>query len=84
MKRDEYIKKRKYLFWHVRYPEKVSDDVLVETILNYGDWDDVKLLFRLLGVRTAAGIFRKRSRNSRNNYDPEIKNYFIKYFQKYA
>ena len=39
----DYIDRHQELFWYTPSPknEKVSDDLLVETILNYGTMDDV-------------------------------------------
>lgn len=85
MTREQFIKKRKYLFWYIKDPEKnVNDESLVEHVLNYGDWDDVQKLFKLLGIKKAARIFRKKAFVNRSNYRPEVKNYFKLYFAKYA
>lgn len=84
MTREQFIKKRKYLFWYIKNPEKVDDASLVEHILNYGDWDDVQKLIKLLGMKKVAGIFENKAFTKRSNYRPEVKNYFKLYFAKYA
>jgi len=58
--------------------------VVLENTLNYGNWDDVKEVFRLIGLKKAAGIFKKQTTRKRVNYRPEIANYFKLYFKKYA
>ena len=79
-----FAKKRKYLFWYVKDPGKLSEEAVVEGVLNYGDFDDVKKLIALLGIKKTAEIFRKKTRMKRSNYRPEIANYFKLYFDKYA
>ena len=56
----DYIDQRQDLFWYTPQPksENVSDDLLVETILNYGTMDDVRELFRVMGIKQVAQIFR--------------------------
>jgi len=84
MTREEFIRKRKHLFWYIKNPEKVSDESLVEHILNYGDWDDVQKLFALIGIKKAARIFKKETSRPRINYGRYTLNYFRLYFQRHA
>lgn len=80
-----FIKKRRGLVWYVKEPENLSPEAIVEAVLNYGNWDDVKKLFSILGVKKVAKIFYKQTRRrKRINYRPEIKHYFNLYFKKYA
>ncbi len=83
----DFIKQRKYLIWYVKDYDKLSAASIVEATLNYGDWDDVQTLIKILGIKKAASIFREKSQPSpmgRQNYRPEVKNYFALYFNKYA
>jgi len=52
--------------------------------LNLGNWQDTQELIEILGMKKTAEIFKKRTAEKRNNYRPEIKNYFELYFKKYA
>jgi len=61
---------------------KLSIESALEHILNYGDWDDVQGLFKLIDKNEAAKIFIKQTRRKRCNYRPEIKNYFNLYFKQ--
>jgi hypothetical protein len=83
----DYIKQREVLFWYTP-AEKLSNislSFLTETILNYGTMDDIRELFAVIGVENAAKAFREATRKSmRDNYFPEVKNYFTLYFNKYA
>ena len=81
---NEFIKKRPYLIWYTKNFDELSQEAIVEAVLNYGDWDDVKKMISILGMRKTAAIFRKKSKQKRCNYRPEIKNYFQLYFKKYV
>lgn len=70
--------------WSTRSFSKLSNEVIVEAVLNYGDFDEVQKMIKILGMKEAARIFRKQLKQKRNNYRPEIKNYFKLYFNKYA
>ncbi len=80
----EFIKQRPYLVWYVKDLCKLSEESIVEHVLNYGDWKDVQEMIKILGIKKAAEIFKKNSHQQRSNYRPEIKNYFQMYFHKYA
>jgi hypothetical protein len=82
-----FIKKRRYLVWYVEDVEQLPDESIVEAVLNYGDWDDVQTLIKIMGIKKVAGIFREKSKPSamgRQNYEPKVINYFNLYFNKYA
>lgn len=80
----DFIKKRRSLVWYVKEPENLSSEAIVEAVLNYGDWDDVKKLFSILGITETAKIFKKQVSQKRCLYRERTKNYFSLYFQKYA
>jgi hypothetical protein len=81
---NEFIKKRPYLIWYTENFAHLSEEAIVEAVLNYGDFNDVKKMISILGIKKTAAIFRKKSKQKRCNYDPEIKNYFGFYFNRYA
>lgn len=81
---NDFIKERPYLIWHTKNYDNLSEEVIMESVLNYGDFDDVGKLFFILGIKKAARIFAKQIKRGRNNYKPKIKNYFTLYFKKYA
>ena len=81
---NEFIKKRPYLIWYTKNFDNLSQEAIVEAVLNYGDFDDVKKMISILGMSKTAAIFRKKSKQKRCNYRPEIKNYFQLYFKKNA
>jgi len=80
----EFIKKRPGLVWSTMQYDKLSEEAIVEAVLNYGDWRDVQEMIKILGIKKVAGIFRQDCQKYRCNYRPEIKHYFNLYFDKYA
>ena len=81
-----FIQQHSALFWYTPQDKKVdiSDELLMETILNYGTMDDFKQLIKLMGGSHLAQIFMGLEGRKKMNYYPEIYNFFYLYFQKYA
>lgn len=84
MKMHEFIKKKPYLAWYIKDLDQLSEESILEHTLNYGDFNDVKKLFKILGIKKAAAIFKRQIKRPQNNYRPGIKNYFQLYFKRYA
>lgn len=83
----EYIKKRPGLIWWTKNYDHLGAEPIVEATLNYGDWDDVQTLIKMLGIKKVAKIFRAKSPKSkmgRTNYHPETIRYFSQYFARHA
>ncbi len=80
----EFIKKRPSLVWYVKDTDDLSESSIIEHVLNYGNFNDFKELVNIMSVGKVAEIFRKQISKERNNYRPEVKNYFTLYFNKYA
>ena len=74
------IKNKPYLAWYVKDPEKLSEESVLEHILNYGNWEDVQLFIKIKGLNETAKLFNKSLKNKRTNYQPAIKSYFYRYF----
>jgi hypothetical protein len=80
----DFIKQRKHLIWYVKDYDALDEAAILEATLNYGDWDDVQLLFKILGIKKAAKIFKKQISGWRTNYHEKTKHFFSLYFQKHA
>ena len=82
----KFIKKRPYLIWWVKKYEALDAAAIVEATLNYGDWDDVQEMIKILGMEKAAQIFRKQmiTGRQRGNYHRKTRHYFNLYFNKYV
>ena len=85
----DYIDRHQDLFWYSPAPksEKVDDALLIETILNYGAMDDVRELFKLMGIQKVAQLYFDaitQSERRKNNYFELTENYFTLFFNRYA
>ncbi|MFH1582920.1 MAG: hypothetical protein ABIB72_01210 [Candidatus Falkowbacteria bacterium] len=78
------VKDRRYLFWDINNFDALSDEAIVERILNYGDWRDTQKLLKLMGAKNVALIFKKQTRKRITNYAPAIKNFFSLYLKNNA
>jgi len=81
---NEFIKQRPYLIWYTKNYDNLTAESVVEATLNYGDFDDIKEMIKILGIKKTATIFRKEAKQKRTNLRPEIIHYFNLYFAKYA
>jgi hypothetical protein len=85
----KYINDHQHLFWYSPVPknETVSDELLVETVLNYGSMDDMRALFAVMGIKSVAKIFFDsigKSERRKGNYHELTLNYFTLLFNRYA
>ena len=81
-----YKQKHTHLFWDVPTDKRaqVSDAFLLETILNYGTMDDVRELIAIMGKEQIAQLFFAQEGRAKNNYYPEIYNFFNLLFSTYV
>ncbi len=78
----DIIRRKPHLIWHVNDYDALSDESVVEAVLNYGEMFDFMDLIDVMGRERVANIFKKESSKKKSNYRPEIKNYFDIYFEK--
>lgn len=74
------IKNKPYLAWYIKDPEKLSEESVLEHVLNYGNWEDVQQFIKIKGKKNTAELFNKTMLHKRSNYSPAIKSYFYRYF----
>ena len=81
-----FISGRKHLIWYVKDYRSLSEESIVEAVLNYGNWEDVQKIISIMGIDRVAEIFRKQmvTGRQRGNYYPDVAHYFNLYFNKYA
>ena len=79
-----FIRKHSPLFWYIPEDKKteVSDELLIETILNHGTLQDFNELKSLMGEEYLSSIFLGLRGRKKMNYYPEIYNLFYLYFTK--
>ena len=85
----DFIRENGYLFWYTPEDkgEKVTDELLVETMLNYGSMEQIQILFDLMGMKEVADIFFysiNLSERRKNNFFEPTLNYFTLFFNRYA
>jgi len=85
----EFIRQHSNLFWYTPEDKKeeISNEFLVETILNYGDKNAVLQLFQLLGINKVAELFFHSinlSDRRKGNYHEITINYFTHVFRRYT
>lgn len=82
----QFIKEKSSLFWYIpeNKKENIDEEVVVEFILNYGQIEDIKKMFNIIGIKRVAEIFNNLKDRQKLNYYPEIFNYFSLYLKKHA
>jgi len=80
----ELIKRKPYLIWYTATYDQLDDAPIIEAVLNYGDWEDVQDIIKILGIKRVSEIFHTYAFRARTNYFPQIQNYFSLYFDKYV
>ena len=85
----KFIDDHQHLFWYSPAPKSdtVSDELLVEMVLNYGSMNDVRSLFAVMSIQGVAKIFFDsigQSERRRGNYHELTLNYFTLLFNRYA
>jgi len=81
-----FIRAHDYLFWWIRdeAKENISLNLLVESVLHYGDIRDIRGLFELIGIGRTADIFREQISRKRVPYPARTVHFFKLYFRKHA
>ena len=81
----QFILEHRNLFWYTPEDKKeeISDEFLVETILNYGNMDDIRQLINIMGIEQLSIIFFSMQGRKKLNFYPEIHNFFSLLFKKY-
>ncbi len=87
MTRAEFIEKNKHLFWYIKKEAipNISNDILVEFIFNYGTWQDVKDLIKIIGFQELKRVYDNlETDRQKGNYHPEVLNFLSLIVHKYA
>lgn len=86
MTREHLIDKHQNLFWYTPSEKRhqISDDLLVETVLNEGTLDDYRELMQTLGSHRVAEVFFSAKGRKKANYYPEIYHFFSLLLARYA
>ena len=79
-----FIRQHSSLFWYTPEDKKeeISEELLLETILNYGTLDDSLHLIEMIGTGNALRILQSVEGRKKMNYFPEIYNFFTLYLNR--
>ena len=86
MTRDQFITKNSHLFWYIKKEAipNISNEVLVEFIFNYGTWQDVKDLIKIIGFQELKRVYEDVTDRKVGNYLPEMLSLMGRISDKYA
>ncbi len=86
MIREDFITKNAHLFWYIKKEAipNISNEVLVEFIFNYGTWDDVKELIKIIGFQELKRVYEDVTDRKVGNYIPEMLDLMSRITNKYA
>ena len=81
-----FIRERSNLFWYIPADKKeeISHELLVETIFNYGNLNDLRQLIMIMGIEQLSDIFSGIKGRKKLNYYPEMYNFYSVLINKYA
>jgi hypothetical protein len=82
----KFIRSHSMLFWWIRddAKEHLSLNLVVESVLRYGDTFDIKELFRIVGMENVAMVFKEQVTRVRNPYPKRTAHFFNLYFGKHV
>jgi hypothetical protein len=83
---DVFIEKHKHLFWYTPEDKKagISDEMLMENVINYCDLNTIKELFAIWGLQKSKRVFEGMKGRKAHNFYPEIYHFFSEYFKRVA
>jgi hypothetical protein len=79
---NDFIKKRPHLIWYTKDYDKLSPEAIVEAVLNYGDWDDVKKVIEILGIKKNRLHFQEEIKTKKMQLPSRGEELFSVIFQK--
>ena len=81
-----FIKNNPSLFWYIPKDkrEEISNDLLLESVLNYGTLNDCLMILKLIGLKESYKILQEAKGRKKGNYYPEIYNFFNLFLSKNA
>lgn len=62
----------------------ISDELLLENVINYSDLITIKELFEIWGLKKAKRVFEGMKERKKQNFYPEIYHFFSEYFKHAA
>ncbi len=79
-----YIKSNPHLIWSTSNYNNLSPQAIVESVFNYGNWEDFQYIKNLFGIKEINILFKEITDRKRTNLKPSTINYFTLYLNKNA
>lgn len=79
-----WLNKRRSLWWWVADVTKLSDESILEGVMNYGDWPDFLQLKHWWGLTKIRQLFDKMTNKRRVNLRPPARVLFNDYLTSHA
>jgi len=81
-----FIQKNAHLFWWIRKEAKprISLNLLVRSVIHYGELSDIRELFKIVGMERVAMLFKEQNSRPRNPYPKRTAHYFDLYFRAHV
>jgi hypothetical protein len=82
----KFIQKNKHLFWYTpreKY-ENLSEELILEQVLNFAELPTIKEYFTLVGIDKARLTFNNLKGRKKGNIYPEIYALFSAFFDRHA
>jgi hypothetical protein len=82
----KFIHKNSHLFWYTPSDklDQMSDELILEHVLNYAELPTVKEYFSIVGLDKARDIFMNLKGRKKGNIYPEIYALFSTFFERHA
>ncbi|EKE05818.1 MAG: hypothetical protein ACD_19C00176G0040 [uncultured bacterium] len=80
----KFIKNKPYIIWYSKNYDGLSKESILESVLNYGNWNDYLFIENALGIKKVNSVFSHLKNQKRINLRPQTINYFSNYFKVYA
>lgn len=80
----QFIKENQQLFWYTpeNKKEEISDELLLEMVINYSELDNILKLFNLMGLDRVEKTFKSFEGRKKNNIYPELFHFFKEYLKR--
>lgn len=79
-----WLKKRRGLWWSTSQLDKLSDEVILEAVMNYGEWEDFLDLKRRWGLKKIKQLFGQMMSKRRVNLRQPVQALFRDYLAVHA
>ncbi len=81
---ENWLEKRKALWWWVKDVKQLDEESILEGVMNYGRWHDFLDLKTRWGLKKIVNLYQEMVNRKRCNLRPPARVLFGKYLEKHA